>query len=84
MKPIGLINHGNVCYLNSALQILYSIEPLREYLLQDKYQDQINVENKLGSKGKYISTIADFFKKYQQGKPDTTKILTMIADNFPF
>ena len=84
MKPIGLINHGNVCYLNSALQILYSIEPLRNYLLSGKFEENINVENKMGSKGKYIRTIANFFREYQKGYPDTTNILKMIRELFPF
>lgn len=29
----GLVNLGNTCYMNSALQCLSSIEPLRDYFM---------------------------------------------------
>ncbi|KXL44515.1 hypothetical protein M433DRAFT_4966 [Acidomyces richmondensis BFW] len=32
--PVGLISHGNTCYLNSLLQYYFSIEPLRKVVLQ--------------------------------------------------
>ncbi|ODO08058.1 hypothetical protein I350_03641 [Cryptococcus amylolentus CBS 6273] len=32
--PVGLQNIGNTCYLNSILQYLYSIKPLREAVLE--------------------------------------------------
>lgn len=38
----GLLNIGNTCYANSALQLLFSIDELREYILDDK-----NWENQL-------------------------------------
>ncbi|GAB7363300.1 hypothetical protein MBLNU230_g3581t1 [Neophaeotheca triangularis] len=37
--PVGLISHGNTCYLNSILQYYYSIKPLRDIVLEyDKYK----------------------------------------------
>lgn len=36
--PVGLRNIGNTCYLNSVLQFLFTIKPLREFILNsDKY-----------------------------------------------
>jgi len=37
--PVGLISHGNTCYLNSLLQYYFSIEPLRDVVLHyDRYK----------------------------------------------
>ena len=40
-KPTGLANMGNSCYINTGLQILYYIGPLRMYL-SEKYTNDIN------------------------------------------
>lgn len=31
--PVGLISHGNTCYLNSLLQYYFTVKPLRELVL---------------------------------------------------
>ncbi|KAG9845755.1 cysteine proteinase, partial [Aureobasidium melanogenum] len=37
--PVGLISHGNTCYLNSLLQYYFTIKPLRELVLEfDKFK----------------------------------------------
>lgn len=37
--PVGLISHGNTCYLNSLLQYYFTVKPLRELVLDfDKYK----------------------------------------------
>jgi ubiquitin carboxyl-terminal hydrolase 25 len=37
--PVGLITHGNTCYLNSLLQYYFSIKPLRDIVLKyDQYK----------------------------------------------
>jgi len=43
---VGLYNRGNTCYLNTVIQILSNITPLREYFLKDEYlPDIINRAN---------------------------------------
>lgn len=37
--PVGLRSHGNTCYLNSLLQYYFSVQPLRDIILNyEKYQ----------------------------------------------
>ncbi|GAB1227982.1 hypothetical protein ENUP19_0367G0015 [Entamoeba nuttalli] len=84
MKLHGLINFGNICYLNSALQVLYSIDPLRNYLLNGEYKKDINKTNKMGHEGKYIETMAEFFSNYSHGQPNTNNLLNLLSNSFPF
>ncbi|KAI5226178.1 cysteine proteinase [Aureobasidium subglaciale] len=43
--PVGLISHGNTCYLNSLLQYYFTIKPLRELVLDfDKYKYDLTTQ----------------------------------------
>ncbi|KAI5284316.1 CSN-associated deubiquitinating enzyme Ubp12, partial [Ascosphaera aggregata] len=47
----GLVNLGNTCYMNSALQCIRSVEELTRYFLADRYKEDLNPSNPLGHDG---------------------------------
>lgn len=55
---VGLMNLGNTCYMNSALQCLSNSHDLAMHFLQRKYVEEINLDNPLGSMGKLAEKYA--------------------------
>ena len=47
----GLVNLGNTCYMNTAIQCLSCAPLLRSYLLSDAYVAELNRSNPLGTEG---------------------------------
>lgn len=69
----GLSNMGNTCFLNSALQCLSNTPPLTNYILNDKFIDDINPSNPLGMHGEIARTYAELIKIIWSG--NNTSIL---------
>uniref|UniRef100_A0A915JJJ5 ubiquitinyl hydrolase 1 n=1 Tax=Romanomermis culicivorax TaxID=13658 RepID=A0A915JJJ5_ROMCU len=54
----GIINIGNTCFMNAALQILLNTEELRNYFLNKQFKKDLNVTNPLGCGGKLAIAFA--------------------------
>ncbi|KAL5961546.1 Ubiquitin carboxyl-terminal hydrolase 15 [Taenia solium] len=59
----GLCNLGNTCFMNSAIQCIASVAPLRNYVIADRFEDHINSENKLGSGGNIARAFARLMRQ---------------------
>lgn len=63
----GLSNMGNTCFMNAALQCLSNTPPLTNYILTDKYLEDINPTNPLGMHGEIARTYAELIKVMWSG-----------------
>lgn len=63
----GLSNMGNTCFMNAALQCLSNTPPLTNYILTDKFVEDINTSNPLGMHGEIARTYAELIKVLWSG-----------------
>ena len=55
---VGLCNLGNTCYMNSALQLLFSVNFLRDYFTSGRFKKHVN-ETAWKTKGNLAKQYAD-------------------------
>ena len=65
-----LPNIGNNSYMNICIQCLSNVFPLSKYFIFDKYINDINEENPMGSEGKIILYYAGLIKMLWNQKLD--------------
>lgn len=75
---VGLVNLGNTCYMNSALQCLRSCEELTKYFLSNKWKEEVNANNPIGHKG----AIAKVYAQVLSGIYDVTATGSYSPKNF--
>ncbi|KAE9361985.1 hypothetical protein PF008_g477 [Phytophthora fragariae] len=58
LRATGLINMGNTCFMNSALQCFVHSPVFREYFLSNRFEAEVNKRNHLGSRGAVAAAYA--------------------------
>lgn len=65
---VGMHNLGNSCFLNSIIQCLNHMDPLTQYFLKNKFQQDLNRQNPLGSGGHVATAYAALLREVWGGK----------------
>lgn len=79
-EPVGLVNLGNTCYLNSTVQSLYSIETLKSHLKENKKIGEIGTNENL------VYQLQKVFQNLDNTKQDSVvpdQLVTSLRYSYP-
>ncbi|DBA00630.1 TPA: hypothetical protein N0F65_003559 [Lagenidium giganteum] len=78
IRGTGLVNMGNTCFMNCALQCIGHSPIFREYFLSRRYENDINKKNVLGTSGR----IATAYARLMESMWNEREVAYMVPSDF--
>jgi len=83
----GLSNLGNTCFMNSTIQCLAHTDMLRQYFTSGQYQDDLNVDNPLGTRGELATEFAKLLSEmwtYNASSNGSTSTSSYLSSSYRY